>query len=235
MRPIPSSCRIVLLGFALLLAGTVLRADTIVLKNGRRIVAFNVVEDGDKVRYETTAGQLSIPKSIVDHIEKGGVVPPVDSAGAAANLAITPPAPVLEPAGGGSEIERGTVHDGAIDREYIAKLESAARGGGKSASISAALAHHAASQFELTHGDMEHALEDERTALTYGPEEPSLLMNVAYLHLRRSEFKQSLDYLDRARRFAPDNPDVPKLAGWAYYGLNKPDQAVAEWKRSLTL
>jgi tetratricopeptide (TPR) repeat protein len=194
------------------------------------------VEDGDKVRYETSAGQLSIPKSIVDHIERGGAVPIAGSpAETAANLAITPPAAALEPSGGGSEIERGAVHDGGVDREYIAKLESAARGGGKNASIGAALAHHAASQFELTHGDMEHALEDERTALTYGPDEPSLLMNVAYLHLRRSEYKQSLDYLERARRAAPDNPDVPKLAGWAYYGLNKPDQAVAEWKRSLAL
>ena len=47
------------------------RADTIVLKNGKRIVALSVVEDGDKIRYETAAGQLSLPKSIVDHIERG--------------------------------------------------------------------------------------------------------------------------------------------------------------------
>ena len=47
--------------------------------------------------------------------------------------------------------------------------------------------------------------------------------------------KQSLDYLERARRVAPDNADVAKLAGWAYYGLNKIDQAVAEWKRALAL
>ncbi len=236
MRRMACVYRIFLLSAALLLAGAGTRADTIVLKNGRRIMAFNVVEEGEKVQYETSAGQLSIPKSIVDHIEKGGAGPMWDSPGAAAaNLAITPPAPALEPGGGGSEIERGTVHDGAIDRDYIAKLESAARGGGQRASISAALAHHAASQFELTHGDMEHALEDERTALTYGPEEPSLLMNVAYLHLRRSEYKQSLEYLERARRAAPENPDVPKLAGWAYYGLNKLDQAVSEWKRALAL
>jgi tetratricopeptide (TPR) repeat protein len=60
-------------------------------------------------------------------------------------------------------------------------------------------------------------------------------MNVAYLHLRRSEYKESLDYLERARRVAPDNADVPKLEGWAYYGMNKMDQAVAEWKRALAL
>jgi hypothetical protein len=33
----------------------------------------------------------------------------------------------------------------------------------------------------------------------------------------------------------PENADVPKLEGWAYYGLNKLDQAVAEWKRALAL
>ena len=34
--------------------------------------ALNVREEGDKVKYETSAGELSLPKSIVDHIEKGG-------------------------------------------------------------------------------------------------------------------------------------------------------------------
>src|SRR5260370_36407982 len=60
-------------------------------------------------------------------------------------------------------------------------------------------------------------------------------MNVAYVHLRRSEYKQSLDYLERARRVAPDNPDVAKLEGWAYYGMNKLEEAVAEWKKALAL
>jgi tetratricopeptide (TPR) repeat protein len=209
-------------------------ADTIVLKNGRRIVALSVREEGDRVTYETNAGELSLPKSIIDHIEKGGAAPMGDSpAAAAANLAITPPAMVT--VSGGAEIESGAVHDGAIDREYIARLEAAARGGDQRANASVALAHHAAAQFELSRGDMEHALADERTALTYAPEEPALLMNVAYLHLRRSEYKESLDYLERARRVAPQNPDVAKLAGWAYYGLNKMEQAVAEWKRALAL
>jgi len=122
-----------------------------------------------------------------------------------------------------------------VDRTYIATLENAARSGSREANDSAALAHHAAAQFELSRGDIEHALNDERTALIYSPDQPVLLMNVAYLHLRRSEFKQSLDYLDRARRVAPDNPDVAKLAGWAYYGLNKMDDAVAQWRRALSL
>jgi hypothetical protein len=34
---------------------------------------------------------------------------------------------------------------------------------------------------------------------------------------------------------APNNPDVSKLAGWAYYAMNNLKQAVAEWQRSLAL
>jgi len=222
------------LGIAALLLSQAARADTIVLKNGRRIVALSVREEGDKVTYETAAGELSLPKSIVDHVEKGGAVPLADTPVAgAASLAITPPA--MAAPSGGSEVDAGAVHAGAIDRDYIAKLEGDARGGDRRANARAALAHHAAAQFELSRGDMEHALADERTALTYAPEEPVLLMNVAYLHLRRSEYKESLDYLERARRVAPDNADVAKLAGWAYYGMNKLEQAVAEWKRALAL
>jgi tetratricopeptide (TPR) repeat protein len=228
--------RAVLLCAGLLSLSSVASADTIVLKNGRRITAMSVVEEGDKVKYLTSAGELSLPKSIVDHIEKGGAVAMAGSSGAdAANLAIAPPE--TQPSGGGAsgEIERAAVHDGSIDREYIARLESEARSGGEQASFRAAIGHHAASLFEFSKGDLEHALSDERTALIYAPSEPALLMGVAYIYLKRSEYKQALDYLERAKRFVPDNPDIPKLAGWAYFGLSKMDQAVAEWKRALAL
>ena len=229
-----SRIRTVLLSVVLLSVSSRAAADTIVLKNGRRIIALSAVEEGDKIKYLTSAGELSLPKSIVDHIEKGGSVPMAGSTGAdAANLDITPP--VMQSSGAIAEVEHGAVHDGAIDREYIAKLEGAARSGGRQANQSAALGHHLAANFELSRGDMEHALSDARTALNYAPEEPALLLNVGYLLLRRSEFKESLEYLERARRFAPDNPDVPKLEGWAYYGLNKIAQAVAEWQRAQAL
>jgi tetratricopeptide (TPR) repeat protein len=67
------------------------------------------------------------------------------------------------------------------------------------------------------------------------PDDPMILMNVAYLHLKRSEYKASMEYLERARRVAPDDPEIAKLEGWAYYGMVKLDQAVAEWKRALAI
>jgi tetratricopeptide (TPR) repeat protein len=208
-------------------------ADKIVLKNGRKIVAANVTEDASKVYYETSAGQLSIPKSIVDHIEKG-LTPAMNSPAAeAANLPMTPPP--VEATADAAAIDSSAVHDGTIDREYIARVENQAHNGNPRANDEAALAHHAAAQFALAHGDLKHALADERTAITFAPEQPVLLMNLAYLYLKQSEFKQAIDYLERAKRVSANNPDIYKLEGWAYYGMNRPDQAATEWKKAMTL
>ena len=219
---------------AMLVCVTPARADKIVLKNGRLIVAYNVKEDGDKIRYETSAGELSIPKSIVDHVEKGGLMPMMGSpAAAAASLNMAPPP--MEATANAAEIDQAAVHDGAIDRDYISRLEGQARGGNARVGQKAALAYHAAAQFELAHGDLDHALSDEKTAVGFAPEQPALLMNVAYLHLKRSEFKQSLDYLEKAKRVAPESADIYKLEGWSYYGMNRPEQAVEAWKKALAL
>ncbi len=220
------------IGLSLLTAQTV-RADTIVLKNGRRILALSVVEEGDKVRYQTAAGELSLPKSIVDHIERGGAVPMPSQSASAASLTIAAPATDVGAANAAEEI--GAVHDGTVDREFLARAVAEARSGKPEANAAAAMAHHAVALFELSRGDLEHALADERTALIYAPENPAILLSAAFLQLRRSEYKQALDYLDRARRVAPDNPDIPKLAGWAYYGMNKLSEAVREWQHALAL
>ena len=99
----------------------------------------------------------------------------------------------------------------------------------------AVAAESAASQFEFGRGDLVAALEHAERALAMSPEQVTLLLNVGYLHDRRGEYTVALDYLVRARRLTPDSPDVAKLAGWADYGLNQLEEAVAEWKRALQL
>jgi len=221
-----------LLVCTLMFAGAA-HADKIVLKNGRKIVASNVVEDGNMVRYETPAGQLAIPKSIVDHIERGLPAMLNSPAAEAARLNLEPPE--LPSTEKDSEIDKNAVHDGGVDRNYIARLEGEARTGGKPAAQAAARASYAAAQFEIAKGDLEHAQADARTALIYAPEQPELLMNMAYLYLRQSKFKESLAYLQKAERVSPQDADVYKLEGWAYTGMNRPDQAVASWKRAVAL
>src|SRR2546426_1097823 len=195
--------RAVFLSVSLLLCAAPIFADTIVLKNGRRIVALYAVEEGDKVRYETSAGQLTLPKSIVDHIERGGVIDVHGAGKEATQLAITPPAAAATIPG--DEIARGAVHDGSIDREFIAKLEEEARSGANGSGQRAAMAHHAAAQFELSRGDYEHALQEEQNygenesghfTLRYsGAAQPALardVLRVLEAHFRKIE--SELDY-----------------------------------------
>src|SRR2546429_8905561 len=88
-----SRIRTVLLGVALLSVSGRAVADTIVLRNGRRIMALSAGEEGDKGKYLTPAGELSLPKSIVDHIGKGEAPPLAGWPRAdAAKLDIAPPA-----------------------------------------------------------------------------------------------------------------------------------------------
>ncbi|MGH9699957.1 MAG: peptidase MA family metallohydrolase [Candidatus Acidiferrales bacterium] len=204
-------------------------ADTIVLKNGRRIVASNVMEKGNQVTYDTPAGTMSIPKSIVARIDRDNFS---YSSAASSEKEAPVSAPQVNPARGYEDIARLAVHDDSIDYTYLARLESAARSGDKIAMDRVAAAHYAAAQFLLSKGDTDSAVEQYRQGLIFAPDNLGLLLNLSVLYLRESQFTTALDPLEHARRVAPDSADVAKLTGWAYYGANKIDQAVAEWKRA---
>src|ERR1700690_1494111 len=208
-------------------------ADTIVLKNGRRIVASNVTEDADHVICETPAGQMRIPKSIVARIERDN-----QSYASAAGTDTSPPipAPQIEPLRGYVDMQRLTIHGDSIDFGYIAKLETDARTGDKAAIEKVAAAHYAAAQFLLSKGDTDDAIDHYRQALVFAPDNTGLLLNLAVLNLRESQFTAALDPLEHAHRVTPDTSpvaaDIAKLEGWAYSGANKLDKAIDEWKRS---
>jgi len=212
----------------ILLAVSSAAADTIVLKNGRRIVAANVVEEGDRVSCETSAGKLSIPKSIVARIER-------DNFGSSSGSGSAEPpvsAPQVEPVRGYNDVARLTVHDNLIDFAYISRLESDARSNSPVAIEKVAAAHHTAAQFLLSKGDINSAIDHYRQALSFAPDNMGLLLNLSVLYLRQSQFSNALDPLEHARRISPDSADVAKLMGWAYYGANKMDRAVEEWNRA---
>ena len=64
-----SAAKLLLLLFLLL--PSLGKADVIYLKNGRKIAAQITREDDKQVFYEVNGGELSVPKSIIDHVEKG--------------------------------------------------------------------------------------------------------------------------------------------------------------------
>jgi len=212
-------------------------ADTIYLKNGRKITASHVVLENGQVSYETAAGNLSLPASIVDHVVREAA-PLASTAGTpadrAANLAMAPPSEMVAPATDAAA--RTAVRDGSIDLNLLAKLESEANANPSPTAVMRVIAaESAAAQYEISVGDFQRAAEHYDVGLRFDPDNLSLLLQTAYLHLRRSEYSAALNLLDRARRIEPDSLDAAKLSGWAYYGLNRLSDAVTEWKRAMAL
>ena len=215
----------------LLLAVSSAAADTIVLKNGRRITAANVTDEGEHVSYETSAGRFSLPKSIIARVEKDQFG---YSSASSSHQNDPPPvsAPEIAPVRGYDDIARLAVHNDSIDFAYIARLEADARSGSPAAIERVSAAHYTAAQFLLSKGEVDGAIDHYRQALNFAPENLGLLLNLSVLLLRQSQFTAALDPLEHARRVAPNSADVAKLTGWAYYGLNKMDLAVEEWQRA---
>jgi len=224
--------RLILLSVFLSLAVCFAAADTIVLKNGRRIIASNVKEEGERVSYETPAGTMSIPKSVVARVDRDNLV-----YSSAARASSEPPvsAPAIAPVRGYEEVLSLTIHNDSIDFAYISRLESEARSGSAAAVEKVAAAHYAAAQFLVAKGDTNSAIDHYRQALVFAPKDVGLLLNLAVLYLTQSQPSLALEPLERARSLDPNSFDVAKLMGWAYYEANKMDQAIAEWNRALKL
>jgi tetratricopeptide (TPR) repeat protein len=207
-----------------------LRADTIYLKNGRKLEGTNVVTRNGKVTFDTPAGTMSLPESSVDHIVPGDapIGPQWNSTPAAQpELSMAPPAstdptPALQ----------SILRNGAIDQQALAQIDAGAATHDPAALARAAQAESAASRFELDGDNLGAALQHAERALSFVPGDEALLLNVAYLHLRRAEYQAALDLLEKARRIDLNSSDIAKLAGWADYGLNRLSDAVAEWTRS---
>ena len=103
-------------------------ADTIYLKNGRQIQATNTVRKNGKVTFETAAGTMSVPESVVDHIVSGDVpiAPQKGSNSAAADLQMAPP---YSDAADAASVLQSILRNGAIDERALAQIDAGAATG----------------------------------------------------------------------------------------------------------
>jgi hypothetical protein len=212
-------------------------ADTIYLKSGRKITATHVVQENGQVSYETSAGRFSFPASIVDRVTHDDSSP-ISTAGTpadrAANLPIAPPTALAALAN--DPAASAAVRDGSIDIDLLSKLESEAAANPTPTVVARLVAAESAvAHFEISVGDFEQAVAHYNVGLRFDPDNIGLLLESAYLHLKRSEYTAAMDLLDRARSIDPNSAEVAKLSGWGYYGLNRAADAVTQWKRAMEL
>jgi hypothetical protein len=209
-------------------ASMVAPADTICLKNGRKILADNVHESGNHYQYDIGDDSYAIPKSLVDHID-AGVMPAVSSTTAAKNGAALPtfiPAPSLSNEG---DLVAKVIREGKVDPDAVSTLER------KGNAELSATANFIAGKREFEHGTIDQARRYFETALRFQPDNSTILIYYAALLVRTGNAAQALPYAQRAVSAAPSSPDAYTMLGYAEFACDRTTQAIAAWKHSLDL
>ena len=209
-----------------------LRADTIYLKNGRHIQGSNTTRQNGKVTFETAAGMMSLPEAAVDRVIRDNFDAPSQGTSNSTAAALTMAPPTSAGPDAPASALRAIVRDGVLDEEGLAEIDAKTATHEVADMARAIQAESAASRFEFDRNNFGAALRHAERALSFAPDQVPLLLNAAYLHLKRGEYRPALDLIERARRSDPDSVDIAKLAGWADYGLNRLSEAIAEWKHS---
>ena len=213
---------------ALVLFPSLIIADVIYLKNGRKIVAQSTKEDGKQVYYEVQGGEFALPKSMVDHIEKSAVA--TFATRQTRDLPLPPPSDI--PVEEGSRI----IHDDAVDEVYLARLlDEASRTHSPDTLHKLKLAYQQAAVFLTRKGDPEAAILKYRDALRAFPHDQALTLALGYLLTKQEHFQEAIDLLRPESEKNPRASDFHMLLGSDYYGMENLDEAIAEWNKALAL
>ena len=221
------------LSFAFLigsLAAPLAPAETILLKNGRRIVASSVTEEGDKIIYESGFGRIAIPKSMVDRIEAGGTPQP-RQAPAVNEQAVRDLSGRIQAPRADTE---AIVRDGAVDEERLRLLSSMASQGDLERQ-NAVNAHLIAAAFEAREQRFAAAARWAEEALQLSGRDLNALLLASQVDIARQQYSEALNHLYVAQQIAPESPDVLTVQGLAYYYSEGPERALRFWKRAIAI
>jgi len=205
-------------------------AETIVLKSGRRIVANSVVEEGDKVVYETAVGRIAIPKSLVERVEAGGAPRPrrADAVNeqAAEELSVRIEAPRTD--------TEAIIRGNKVDEERLRLLASNAAKGDLERQ-NAVNAHLIAAAFEAKAKQFAAAGRWAEEAVRLSGRDLNALLVASQIDIARQQYSEALDHLYVASTVKPDSPDVLTLQGYAHYYAEGPERALRFWSQSLAI
>jgi hypothetical protein len=205
-------------------------AETIHLKNGRTILADHVRENGNHYEYDVGDDSYAIPKSVVDHIDAGGM--PSHSASAAnvgAKIGDLPTFSSANSLANEGDLVGKIIKEGKVDADELSSLEH------KGNPELSAAADFIAGKFEFERGNIAQARGYFESALRFQPDNSTILIYYAALLVRTGNAAQGLVYAQRATRAAPDSPAAHTMLGYAQFASDHTKEAVASWKRSLEL
>ena len=210
-------------------------ADTIVLKNGRRIVAETVFEEGDRIFYENESGRVSLGKAMVERIERGADFP-----------TRSPPASYEAPdeSAPAQELSRqiqlppddteGILLGGKVDAERLEALATLAPQG-ELERQSAVNAFLLAAAYEARQRRLASAARWAEDALRLSQRDSNALLLASQIDIARQRYSEAVDHLLLAHSMTPDSADVLTLLGNAYYFSEGPEKALRYWEQAYTI
>jgi len=227
------------LGFALLNLAAPCRGDIIHLKNGRTIVAATTREDSKTIYYESNGGEYSIPRSVVDRIEKADA-PPKEAPAGSSTSPTTGKRSVPLPTLPGVELAPGAdspvIKNDGVNEAYLQNLSSEVR---QNPTVDnqqrLKQAYQGAAVFLMRRGDAEGAIDKYREALNRVPNDLALTLGLGYLLVTQVHHLEAMDLLLPATDRFPKSADLHLLLGSAFYGMENLDQAITEWNKALAI
>lgn len=201
-------------------------ADTIHLKNGHKILADRVRENGNRYEYEIGDDSYAIPKSSVDHVDAGGL--PSRSA-AVEKLGDLPAFSAADSLAKEGDLVGKIIRDGKVDQDALAALE------GKGNAVLSSTADFIAGKFEFERGNVAQSRHYFESALRYQPDSSTILTYYSAVLSRTGSAQEALVYAERAVRSNPNSADAHTMLGYAQFVSDHTKEAITSWQRSLSL
>src|SRR5947209_5643197 len=203
------------------------QADVIHLKNGKSIVADSTHEVNGRVEYTVGENTFAIPLSLVETIDAGMPASVPNSAQPApAPSEDVPRPPEVQNA---KDLIAQVIRDGQIDAAALRSIEAQGN-----ADLAAA-ANLVAANFEEKRNHLNEAARYFNTALGFAPNYTVLLEHYASLLVKLGKPAEAISYAERATRASPEASEAFAILGYAYYKNEQLREAIAAWKKSLSL
>jgi len=229
MKPSARWIAIGLLVALLLSLAANLRADVIYLHDGNMLLVEKAWVEGEEVKYQTSRGIQSVPKSSVRQIqaEKLPAASPSATRWTRGDSVVTSSGPAAPssssisdtPNEGIKRLRQNLSVDPTDERskaQLIAALDSTA-------------------WLQVTQGDLPGAKTTLEEALNLNRRDPTLLLNLAFVHLRMSNYAAAETLLRSSLEMDSNNQETHYLLGMTYYSQEKITQAIDEWTVGLRL
>jgi tetratricopeptide (TPR) repeat protein len=222
-----TSVRLIITFCCFLALASLCLADTIVLKNGDRILVDSVRESNGRVTYFIGDNTFTIPKSIVARIEFGpGVGAPVQQQ---QRVKADDLPQFREPMAGADQLTARVIRDNQVDTAALKSIEN------EGVAAQSAVANSIAANFESHRNNLTGAAHYLENALRFLPTHPVLLESYASVLLQLGRANEALRLAEQAAKASAQSADAFALLGYALYMNDRNRDALAAWRRSLQL